>query len=118
MKCPSKQRAVENSSSAVSAVESKVVKFLDAEYKKSDLKDAVPSHLDLSQGSTLYFLLTKYEAILEGKFGTMSGFSYRIPIRQDSKPFAYTTLRIPHVSVQTVKNQIKRLVDIGVIAIY
>jgi hypothetical protein len=74
---------------------------LDAEYKKSDPKDAVPSHLDVSQCSALYSLLTKYEAIFEGKLGTMPG---------ASKPFS-----IPHVHVQTVKNEIRRLVEIGVI---
>jgi hypothetical protein len=102
----------------VSAVESRVVKILDAEYKKSDLKDAVPSHLDVSQGNALYSLLTKYEAIFEGKLGTMPGSPYRIPICQDSKPFTSKTFIIPHDHVQTVKNEIKRLVDNGVITPY
>jgi hypothetical protein len=62
--------------------------------------------------------LTKYEAIFEGKLGTMPGSPYSIPIRQDSKPFASKPFRIPHVHVQTVKNEIKRLVDIGVITPY
>jgi hypothetical protein len=39
----------EYSTSAVSAVESKVVKILDAEYKKGDLKDAFPSHFGLRE---------------------------------------------------------------------
>jgi hypothetical protein len=78
----------DHSSSAVSAVESRVVRILDAEYKKSDLKDAVPSHLDVSQVSALYSLFTKYEAIFEGKLGNMPGSPCRIPISQDSKLFA------------------------------
>ena len=105
----------EHSSSAVSAVESRVVKILDAEYKKSDLNDAIPSHLDVSQSSTLYSLLIKYEAIFEGKLGTMPGPPYNIPIRQDAKPFASKPFSIPHVHVETVKTEIKRLMDIAVI---
>ena len=105
----------EHSSSAVSAVESRVVKILDAEYKKSDLNDAIPSHLDVSQSSTLYSLLIKYEAIFEGKLGTMPVPPYNIPIRQDAKPFASKPFSIPHVHVETVKTEIKRLMDIGVI---
>jgi hypothetical protein len=99
----------------VSAVESRVVKSLDPEYKKSDLKDSVPSHLDVSQCSALYSLLTKYEAIFEGKLVTMPGSPYRIPIRPDSKAFSSKPFSIPHVHVQTVKNKIKRLVETGVI---
>jgi hypothetical protein len=112
---PQSRELFEHSTSAVSAVESRVVKILDAEYKKSDLKDAVPSHLNVSQCSALYSLLTKYEAIFEGKLGTMPGSSYRIPIRPDSKSFASKPFSIPHVHVQTVKNEIRRLVEIGVI---
>jgi hypothetical protein len=105
----------EHSSSAVSSMESRVVKILDSKYKKNDLYDAVPSHLDVSQGIALYSLLAKYEAIFEGKLVTMPGSPYRIPIRQDSKPFASKPFSTPHFHVQTVKNEIKRLVDIGVI---
>jgi hypothetical protein len=71
MQCPSKRRAFEHTSNTISRMESRVVKIFDAEYKKDDLKDAVPSHFDVSQVSILYSLLTKYDAIFEGKLGTM-----------------------------------------------
>jgi hypothetical protein len=96
-------------------MESRVIKILDAEYKKGDLGDAIPSHLDSSQSSTLHSLLTKYEVIFEGKLGTMPGLPYTIPLRQDAKPFASKPFSIPHVHVETVKTEIKRLMEIGVI---
>jgi hypothetical protein len=73
-----------HSSSAVTAVEELMVKILDAGYKKSDLEDSIPSHLDPLQGSILHSLLLKYEAIFEGTLGTMPGAPYIIPICQDA----------------------------------
>jgi hypothetical protein len=46
--------------SAVTLFESRVVRILDAEYKKSDLQNSIPIHLDSSQSSTLMSLLSKY----------------------------------------------------------
>ena len=112
---PQSEELYENTSSAVSAVESRVVKILDAGYKKSDLHETVPNHLDDHQSNFLYNLLTKYEALFEGKLGTMPGTPYTIPIRQDAKPFAAKPFSIPHVHVANVKTEIKRLMDIGVI---
>jgi hypothetical protein len=51
--------------------------------RKFDIKDPILSHLDVFQGSTLYSLFNKYEAIFEGKLGTMPGPPYNTPIRQD-----------------------------------
>ena len=92
-----------------------MVKILDAGYRKSDLKDSIPSHLDLMQGSILHSLLLKYESIFEGTLGTMPGAPYIIPICQDAKPFASRPFNIPQVPVATVKTEINRLIKIGVI---
>jgi hypothetical protein len=109
------QELHEHSSSAVSAMESRVVTILDAQYKKVDLRDAVPSHLEESQSNTLHSLLTKYDGIFEGKLCTMPGPPYTIPLRQDAKPFASKPFSIPHIHVETLKTEIKRLMHIGVI---
>jgi hypothetical protein len=55
----------EHSSSTVSAVESRMVTILDAGYKKIDLQDAVPTHLDKLQSSILQKLQTKYQTFLK-----------------------------------------------------
>jgi hypothetical protein len=115
MQCSSNQELHEPSSTALSAMASMVVKILDAEYKKFDLKDAVPSHLDESQSNILHSLLTKYDGTFEGKLGTMPGPPYTIPLCQDAKPFASKPFSIPHIHVETVKTEIKRLMNIGVI---
>jgi hypothetical protein len=57
---PKSDELFEHSSSSVSAVESRIVKILDAGYKKSDLNDVVPSHLDAYQGNVLYNLMKPY----------------------------------------------------------
>ena len=103
------------SSRAVLAVEERMVKILDAGYKKTDLKDSIPHHLENVQRNTLHTLLLKYESIFEGTLGTMPGAPYIIPLRQDARPFAAKPFNIPQVHVETVKTEIKRLIKIGVI---
>jgi hypothetical protein len=71
--------------------------------------------LDTKECNVLYNMLTKYEALYEGKLGTIPGAPYIIPISQNAKPFAAKPFSIPHVHVATVKNEINRLMDIGVI---
>lgn len=112
---PKSDDLYEHSSSSVSVVESRISKMLDAAYKKSDLNNVVSSHLDAYQGNVLYNLLIKYEALFEGKLGAMLGAPYIILISQNAKPFAAKPFSIPHVCVATVKTEINRLMDIGVI---
>jgi hypothetical protein len=45
----------------------------------------------------------------------MPGSPYTIPLRQDAKPSASKPLSIPHIHIETVKTEIKRLMNIGVI---
>jgi hypothetical protein len=59
----------EDSSRALSTFQSRMMKIVDG----NDLDDAVPIHSDAYQGNVLYHLLTKYEALFEGKLGTMPG---------------------------------------------
>jgi hypothetical protein len=59
--------------------------------------------------------LTKYDDIFEGKLGTMPGPPYTIPLCQDAKPFAFKPFIISHIHVETVKTEIKRLMNIGII---
>jgi hypothetical protein len=101
--------------SAVTSVESRVVRILDAEYKRFDLQNSIPSHLNSSQSATLMSLLSKYEDLFSGKLGTMSELPYTIPIKNDAKPFATKPFSTPQIHVETVKKEIKRLQDIGVI---
>jgi hypothetical protein len=103
-----------HSSSIVTAVGERMVKILDGRYKKSDIKDSIPSHLDPLQGNILHFLPLKYEAIFEGALGIMPGAPCIIPIRQDAKPFESRPFNI-HVHVTTIKTEIKRLIKIAVI---
>ena len=75
----------------------------------------MPSQLDKFQGNILHTLLLKYESLFQGTLGTMPGAPYIIPLCQDAKPFASKPFNIPHVHVETVKTEIKRLIKIGVI---
>jgi hypothetical protein len=88
---------------------------LDEEYNKGDLHTSIPSHIDSSQSETLLSLPSKYEDLLSGIMGTITGLPYTITIKHDSKPFARKTFGIPHIHVETVKKEIKRLQEIGVI---
>jgi hypothetical protein len=62
---PKSDELYEHLSSSVSAVESRIVKILDAGYKKSDLNDVVPSHLDAYQGNVLYNLIPSMKPYLK-----------------------------------------------------
>jgi hypothetical protein len=95
----------EQTGSAVTSVESRVVRIFDAEYKKNDLQNSIPSHLESSQSATLKSLLSKYEDLFLGKLRTMPGLPYTIPLKHDAKPFATKPFSIPHIHVETVKKK-------------
>lgn len=105
----------DSSSRLVSASEDRVSKILDADYICKDLITSTPAHLTHSQKEQLLALLKDLHQVFQGTLSKMFGEPYRIPLKEDAKPYSTRPYSIPHVHQKTVKREINRLTSLGVI---
>ena len=95
--------------------EERLGKILDAKYEKTDINEAIPDHLGEGDKQELLQLLKEFEDLFEAKLGTMPGQPYELPLRPNSKPYHAKAFPVPHIYVETVKKEVKRLVELGVL---
>ena len=92
--------------------------ILESKYDKQDLHAIAvqQKHLTPDQQEQLEAVLEKYSPLFSGKLGEWDGEEVSAQIKDEAKPFyCQRPIRIPHIHMPTLKAEIDRLVEIGVI---
>lgn len=91
--------------------------ILDAKYEPANLDDIVNSchHLKTEQRKKLRKLLEKYKILFDGTLGKWKGSPYNIELKADATPYHARSFPIPKIHEETLKLEVDRLVDLGVL---
>jgi hypothetical protein len=91
--------------------------ILDAKYEAANLQEIANSctHLSDDEQQSLHMLLNKYNSLFDGSLGTWTGEPYNIELKQDATPYHARAFPIPKVHEQTLKMEVNRLVELGVL---
>ena len=104
---------------SVSRTETKrATKILDAKYEKANLPEVVEDnckHLTVTQRNALLRLLLEHEELFDGTLGDWRGEEVNFELQLGAKPYHGKPFPIPQFHLATIKKEVKRLVDIGVL---
>jgi hypothetical protein len=102
---------------AVKQTTDRVQKILEADYHPADLQTICSEchHLEPDEREQLLSLLSQYESLFDGTLGTWTGDPYDIELKADAEPYHAKAYPVPHVHEQTLRNEVKRLCEIGVL---
>jgi hypothetical protein len=91
--------------------------ILEAKYKAANLREICDKsmHLDAEKQEQLFQLLNKYETLFDGKLGQWEGDEYNIDLIEGAKPYHAKVFPIPRVHLETLKAEVQRLCDLGVL---
>ena len=73
------------------------------------------NYLKDTQKNSLLELLQKYEETFGGTLGKYTESNYIIELKEDAKPYHAKHLPIPKIHKSTLKKQVDRLVQMGVL---
>jgi hypothetical protein len=96
----------------------RVTRILDAKYEKADLPKIVEEncpHLDESQKGALLELLQRHESMFQGKLGQWIGEEVHFDLKEGAKPWQGRPYPVPKIHEVTVRKEVDRLVEIGVL---
>ena len=104
-------------SESVKNATSRLKKILDAKYEKADLKQVVKSleYLKKHEKKSLLKLLQKHETMFDGTLRTYTGSKYKIELQEGATPYHAKAFPIPRIHEETLKKEVNRLVEIGVL---
>ncbi len=107
---------VEDSATVTDAT-NRVKAILDAKYQKANLDEEVQkcSHLSTTEQQGLRDLLGKYESLFDGTLGKWQGEPYDIQLKENVQPYHAKPFPIPRIHETTLKMEVDRLVNIGVL---
>ena len=94
------------------------VKILDTKYEKGDPPSIVNdncSHLSLHQRTSLLKLLTKFEELFDGTLGEWDTEPVSLELKEGAKPYAGKPYPIPRIHRETLKKEVERLCELGVL---
>jgi Aspartyl protease len=95
----------------------RIKSILDAKYEKANLyevaKEAV--HLGQDEQRKLQDLLEKYESLFDGTLGHWDDVECKVELKPDVQPYHARAYPIPHKYVDTLKLEVERLCEIGVL---
>ena len=97
---------------------SRIKKILDAKYNKADLSRRYAKaklNWTSEQKNQLETLLRKYEELFDGQLGRWQGQEVKLELKEGAKPYHSRAYNIPRCHVQTLKSEVERLVQIGVL---
>ena len=91
--------------------------ILDAVYEKADITKIVNEckHLSIEQRNDLFILLNKHKSLFDGTLGEWDTPPVSLEVKPGERPFHGKAYSIPHVYEQTLKKEVQRLIDIGVL---
>ena len=92
-------------------------KILDAKYVPADLRKVCEEQLqlDVHEQDMLHALLEKYSDLFDGTLGKWQMEDYDVELRPDAKPYHAKAYPIPKVHVNTLKMEVDRLCQVGVL---
>lgn len=93
-------------------------RILDAKYEPADLPKIVEEncpHLDDRQKRDLLNLLTRYEGMFQGKLGKWVGEEVHFDLKDGEQPWQGRPYPVPRIHKETLKKEVDRLVEIGVL---
>jgi hypothetical protein len=96
----------------------RVVKILDAKYEKADLPKIIQencAHLSTSQRNKLLKLLLEYEEMFDGTLGDWQDEPVGFTLKPGATPYHGRSFPIPRIHLDTLKKEVERLVEIGVL---
>ena len=104
-------------STSVNEATDRIKEILDAKYEKADLAQVARecAHLTTDEQTRLLKILTKYEILFDGTLGKWTGDPYTIETRKDFKPYHARAYPIPRIHEKTLKMEVERLVQAGVL---
>ena len=91
---------------------------MDAKYKKANLPEVVKNnckHLNAAEREELLKLLQKYEELFDGTLGDWKTEPVKLELKKDAKPFHSRPFQVPKIYVETLKKEIERLVELGIL---
>ena len=96
----------------------RAIGILDAVYEKANLPEVIHeecSHLTLLQQSKLLGLLKRYETLFDGTLGDWQTNPVKFNLQLGAKPYHGRAFPIPHIHKETLKKEVTRLVNLGVL---
>ena len=96
----------------------RVVKILDAKYEKADLQAVIKNnctHLTLEDQRILLDLLKEFEELFDGTLGDWNTKPVSFELKEGAKPYQGRAFPIPQVHKDTIKKEVNRLVELGVL---
>jgi hypothetical protein len=96
----------------------RIVEILDAKYEKANLPELVEnecSHLNPTEKLQLLELLTEFEDLFDGTLGDWDTEPVSFQLKEGSTPYHGRAYPIPPKQKATVKTEVKRLCEIGVL---
>ena len=96
----------------------RAVEILDANYEKADIPKIVAencTHLSSQQQSHLIKLLMEFEDLFDGTLGDWKTDPVGLELKEGAKPYHGRAYPVPQVHLGTLKREIKRLCDLGVL---
>ena len=95
----------------------RVKKILDAKYEAADLDKVCreQDHLSYDEQQKLLTLLRKYEKLFDGTLGKWTGSPVSLETVEGAKPYHAKSFPVPRVHYETLKREVERLVELGVL---
>ena len=104
--------------SVTEQLKERTVKILDAKYEKADLPSVVNEncpHLSVSQKKDLLELLNEFETLFDGTLGDWDTEPIHLRLKPGATPFHGRPFPIPRIHLETLKKEVRRLEEIGVL---
>ena len=95
-----------------------MVKILDVNYEKADLPEIIRTrctNLSPSEQDKLLGVFTEFEDLSDGTLGDWETEPASFELKEGTKPYHGRAFPIPKVHKKTIMNEIKRLIEIGVL---
>ena len=102
---------------AVQDSTNRINNILDAKYNAANLKQVVTDSINLNkeEKAKLHKLLLKYEDMFDGTLGKWNGTPHSIHLKDNVTPYHGKAYKIPHAYEATLKKEVQRLCEIGVL---
>ena len=113
----SKDSYVINDTPCLQDASKRIKEILDAKYEPANLEEIAANCTNLTkkQQKELHTLLTKYKSLFDGTLGHWKGEDYDIELKPGVSPYHARPFPIPHVHEQTLRHEVDRLCQLGVL---
>jgi hypothetical protein len=104
-------------SMAVEENTERIKKILDAKYSATDLEKVCSSqsHLEVKKQQKVLSLLRRFEDLFNGTLGKWNEEPVKLELQADATPYHARPFPIPRCHAETLKMEVDRLVEIGVL---